>query len=164
VFITSIFFSQTDKVEFQPLNHSFFDSNIEERHYLLNRSENIKYKFEELLRVDFPTSINNSEGKFATYDRNLGTFLNASNEIKTRKVFHFSQEKIRQENIYSMVADMTFNKKTSKDYKEYYAIAQIPSNRVEIMLGGLKTSLNRMFIQVIDLPMQNSLNLLIVNM
>jgi hypothetical protein len=190
ILIANVTFSQTERTK-NILTSSFnFTSIIEERNHSLNNKMNIN-NFEEVVKVDFSLSTNNSEGKFTVYNASQHQFLNTLNQTNPQSIFTTSaKEDIKPQSfvaenyhefINSIVAKMkldnttlfnnSFHKENKNDknikyilkYNTPYSIAELNIDSIEVILGGLNLNPTKLYTSELEHTLRHSLNVLVLN-
>jgi hypothetical protein len=190
IIIANVTFSQTERTK-NLLTSSFnFTSILEERNHSLNNKMIIN-DFEEVVKVDFSLSTNNSEGKFTAHNASQHQFLNTLSQTNLQSIFTTStkEEKKPQsfvaenyhEFINSIVVKMKldssilFNNSFHKENKNdeniksilkdntAYSVVKLETDSIEVILGGLNLNPNKLYTSELEHTLRHSINLLVLN-
>lgn len=187
-------FSQIEKKDNSFIKTPFFNSNIEENHFVTNNKPlNL---FPEIIKLEIKDLKNNSEGKFALNSNNEKYFKQKFNKtassiivektlVKNEKSDHLTTgakkefvdkviiKKMEEEmrNFISMNEVVTYGDKNLDVYKNYSdlknkLIVSYPiKSEVELQIGkDIYPYLDKILKTELDKTLQNSLNLLVINL
>jgi hypothetical protein len=192
ILIATVTFSQTERTKILSTNSFNFTSILEERNHSLNNKMIIN-DFEEVVKVDFSLSTNNSEGKFTVYNTSQHQFLNTLNKTNPESIFATSAKEDKNKKPQSFVAEnyhefinsivikmklddtTLFNNSFYKENKNDknikstlknntpYSIAKLDTDSIEVILGGLNLNINKVYTSELEHTIRHSLNLLVLN-